>query len=214
MKVLYNDGTWSDIMSFRDLFECEAKDSAGRHFSGEAEVTVDLTQDRDLNYAFRNVYSTIASYDGDWGADFTGCVWSKLEAPMKYTKYQIVVGDECNDGHGRNEIVYVNVTASSADIYKASAAATTEFPRLSRLFTKYDDTSIPADLIDDLVAKGLPKECVSEHEDSFYIHTPEGLVTFFMEVLNLYMETPFEFSISEDVIPELSLPSSGYGLFS
>ena len=62
-------------------FECEAKDSAGRHFCGYGDCIFDLREDESVDPAFRRMWATMASFDGDWGADFSGCEFTEILPP-------------------------------------------------------------------------------------------------------------------------------------
>lgn len=65
--------------------DCEAKDEAGRHFKGYADVTVDLTNEMDVDPDFRKVFVSSAFFNGDWGAEFDDCEWSEFEPDTRTT---------------------------------------------------------------------------------------------------------------------------------
>ena len=129
-------------------------------------------------------------------------------------KFKIVVGDEYDDGHGRYETIVVEASINTAEVEDAIDAAVAGFGDvdITRLCTDYGDGTVPSSVINRAKELGIDIECViGEYKGEFYVEGPEGFVDLYL-TLAAYFK-PFEWSITSDDIPELCLPSSGYGLF-
>ena len=209
MNVKMIDGTVLPMSEF-DV-QCDARDDAGRHFSGYADVQVDLLNDESVCPEFRKLWHSNAVYDGDWGADLSTCEWVEAVEPTVYYTFKVPVGDRWNDGHGRYEEELVKATVHPGVIQIALAKAVLEFPELERVCTRYDESVVSEDLMEDLRAKGLVTD---NNVKITYLQENTDFIKFFLDIANLYMDTPFTYEFVDDEVPELELPSSGYGLFS
>lgn len=77
------DGTERPLKDFD--FECEAKDDAGRHFSGYAESVFDLREDMEVAPEFRKMWSAGSYWDGDWGTEFDNYTeFNEIQPPVRY----------------------------------------------------------------------------------------------------------------------------------
>ncbi|CAL9989623.1 hypothetical protein VPHD148_0321 [Vibrio phage D148] len=129
-------------------------------------------------------------------------------------KFKVIVGDESNDGHGQWDIVYFTTNFSNNDLQAAMLEAKRQLKEpFDNLFNDYEDSTIPSDLVEELKTHGweLPHDC-EEYEGRHYVICHDGMVRFFMSVLQTFTNN-LEYNIVSDSTEEFSFPSSGYGLY-
>ncbi len=72
MNIVMKDGSECSIFEI-GIVDCDAKDTAGRHFSGYAEFTIDLSKDTRVKEEYCRLWSSGGCWDGDWGLDKDSC---------------------------------------------------------------------------------------------------------------------------------------------
>lgn len=128
--------------------------------------------------------------------------------------FKVVVGDECDDGYGKYETIFVESSINTAEVEAAISSSIKEFGDvdITSLCTDYGDNTVPASVIDRAEELGIDlKGVVGEYNGKFYIEGPWGFVNLYLTLAAHFK--PFEWTITSDDLQELCLPSSGYGLF-
>ena len=129
-------------------------------------------------------------------------------------KFKVIVGDEYNDGHGRYETIFVEASINRADVEAAISSSIKGFGDvdITKICTDYGEDTIPPSVITKANELGINLEgVIREYKGEFYVEGSEGFVDLYLTLAAHF--NPFEWSITSDDIPELCLPSSGYGLF-
>lgn len=130
--------------------------------------------------------------------------------------FKITIGDEYNDGHGRFEVVNVRSNLDKEVIDKALSKANLKLPWLSDICSNYEDDCINEERTAELKSLGVNLDNIedcSRDETKLYL-TVDGFVQLHLEIARVFLDEELEYSIISDSTPELSIGSSGYGLFS
>lgn len=128
--------------------------------------------------------------------------------------FTIVLGDPCDDGHGKSETFIISSNKTMEDVRLADK----EMPiQMNEVCTDYEDDRIDCDMVEKMKAAGIDfnedKFEGDMNEDGEYRPSPELLVEIWLDLLMLHDPT-LELEIM--AVNSLSTGSNvnvGYGLF-
>lgn len=198
------DGSSQCITDFG--WECEAKDEAGRHFAGTAEVVIDLRHEKDVHPDFRKVWKGDAIYDGDWGACFVGTTWEP-SIPLVYTG-TTTVGDISGIFEEPQRFKF-GASENLSVIQDALERALGEMPELRIVCNSFKEDTLKVELYNILIDKGVDLSFMTGQSHRL---DATDFVQLNFEIVKAYLDQPFKYVFEADNEPSLILVSDGYGV--